>query len=392
MQKNLLLVNSLIVVGIVIVVLSFILTPTPELPSPESESGFPPYVPAMIIPVSNPQTPNKIRLGRHLFYEPRLSVNGTQSCSSCHIQELAFSDGRRHSPGATGELTRRNAMSLTNVGFNASLTWAEPALQTLEQQALVPLTSQHPIEMGFHLQQEQIIESLQQDRIYRDLFVAAFPNQENPVSRRNIVAALASFQRSLVSFDSPYDRFLQGDANALNDAAKSGLALFFSEKMHCFRCHGGFNFRFTPGHRVELSDQSVAFHNTGLYNLNGLGAYPTEDRGLMEVTGSPDDMGKFKAPTLRNIALTAPYMHDGSIESLEQVIDHYASGGRKITGGHHAGDGSRSPLKSPLVNGFTISETEKRQLLAFLASLTDNRFIADPRHADPHAGQPNRED
>ena len=159
---------------------------------------------------------------------------------------------------------------------------------------------------------------------------------------------------------------MAGKPDALDTQAVRGLELFFSERVGCGRCHGGHNFRFTPGHRRSDRDVSVAFHNTGLYNLGSEGAYPASDQGLIEVTEQAGDMGKFKAPTLRNIALTAPYMHDGSIATLEEVVAHYARGGRLIASGEHAGDGSLNPHKSELLTGFELAEGETAQLLAFL--------------------------
>jgi cytochrome c peroxidase len=198
----------------------------------------------------------------------------------------------------------------------------------------------------------------------------------------NVLRALASFVRSIVSFDSAYDRFLFGDSNAMSKSALRGMSLFFSERLECFHCHGGYQFTDSSTHANAVVE-SVGFHNNGLYNVGGTGSYPAENTGLYAITGERRDMGRFKAPTLRNIAVTAPYMHDGSIATLDDVISHYEAGGRSTNDGRHAGDGSRSPFKSMFIKGFAVSQEERADLLAFLESLTDAAVLEDPRWADP---------
>jgi cytochrome c peroxidase len=211
-------------------------------------------------------------------------------------------------------------------------------------------------------------------------------------SLSTVTKALASFQRRLLSFDSPYDRFRYGgDQAALSPRAKRGEALFFGEKMECYHCHGGLNFTDNIKH-VRLPFPELGFHNTGLYNVDGKGAYPKGQTGIAELTGVPSDMVKLRTPTLRNIAKTAPYMHDGSIADLDGVLDHYAAAGRTLDSGPDAGVGSESPLRSSLVRGFTLSPAERAAMLAFLAALTDEATLADPRFADPHSADPREED
>ena len=368
--------NLLIVAGIAVFAAALWLSDSAP-PSDEvtTNHSLPAYVPPVPIPPENVLTAAKVTLGRHLFYDSRLSFNQTIACGSCHEQARAFTDGKRVSSGATGALTRRNAMTLTNVAFNAALTWADDTVVTLEQQALIPLMGLHPIEMGMTGHEAKILLRFSEHEQYRAMFEAAFPSAEPAVSIDTIVQALASFQRTMTSYDAPYDRYLAGDNTAMSDLARRGMDLFFSPRLNCFRCHGGHNFRFTLGHRRDAEDTSVAFHNTGLYNIDGNGAYPEEDRGLIEVSGRADDMGKFKTPTLRNVAVTAPYMHDGSSASLDDVIAHYARGGRQILDGPLAGDGRRNPLKSDLIGGFEISADDRSALLAFLQSLTDASFL-----------------
>lgn len=344
---------------------------------------LPPGYPRPVIPSSNPLSAEKVRLGRHLFYERRLSINETQSCADCHPQSRAFSDPRPLSLGATGQSTRRNAMSLTNVAYNARLTWADPSVTSLEQQILIPLTHTHPIEMGIDADRPGVMARLLTDARYVRRFRAAFPEESQPVHLENVVRAIASFVRTLNSFDAPYDRHQRGDGTAMSPAALRGLILFESERMKCIRCHGGIHFRFTLGHRRTDDDTSVAYHNTGLYNLAGTGDYPPRDQGIYQVSREKQDMGRFKAPTLRNIEVTGPYMHDGSLATLDEVIDHYAAGGRTIRAGADAGNGSTNPYKSDLVSGFSITADEKADLIAFLHSLTDTTFLNNPAFAKP---------
>ncbi|MBL8983783.1 MAG: c-type cytochrome, partial [Gemmatimonadetes bacterium] len=211
-----------------------------------------------------------------------------------------------------------------------------------------------------------------------------FPHDDGAISVRKVTQAIAAFERTLVSGRSPYDRYLAGDSSAITASARRGEALFFSETLECFHCHGGFNFTNTVDYKGK-GFVEIEFHNTGLYNIGGTGAYPRENPGVREHTGDEEDMGKFKAPTLRNIALTAPYMHDGSIATLDGVLDHYAAGGRTVATGPNRGVGRRNPYKSSFVKGFTLSPRERRDVLAFLRSLTDSAFITDPRFSDPFA-------
>jgi cytochrome c peroxidase len=160
------------------------------------------------------------------------------------------------------------------------------------------------------------------------------------------------------------------------------MDLFFSERLECFHCHGGFNFTDSTTHANTNIDR-VGYHNTGLYNLDGNGAYPADNTGLYDMTGVRRDMGRFKAPSLRNVALTAPYMHDGSVATLEDVLAHYERGGRLIEEGPDAGDGRLSPFKSEFVTGFELSAQERSDLIAFLNALTDQSVLTDNRFANP---------
>jgi cytochrome c peroxidase len=351
---------------------------------PDFVWNLPEWAPKPVVPADNPMTQAKVDLGRHLFYEKRLSVNGEQSCASCHIQALAFTDGKAVSVGTTGEAHPRNAMGLANVAYNSVLTWANPLMRHLEQQMLVPLFGEEPVELGMAGKEAQLLTLLREDENYARLFAEAFPDVDEAVSIRNLTFAIAAFERSLVSFNSPYDRYRYGgDSNAISASARRGEALFHSERLECFHCHGGLIFSDSVQHE-RLAFSEVAFHNTGLYNLNAEGDYPPDNTGVYEITHDPKDMGRFKAPSLRNIALTAPYMHDGSIQTLDEALDHYAAGGRTIETGPYAGVGSTNPLKSTFIQGFELTEQERQDLLAFLNALTDESFVQNPTFSDPH--------
>jgi len=332
------------------------------------------------IPSDNPMSVEKIALGRHLFYDPNLSANGTQSCSSCHEQALAFSEAKKVSIGSTGQTHRRNTQALVNVAFNRSLTWANDEIVLLERQILLPLFGDDPVEMGASGFESEILAKLNTVK-YRDLTQQAFGDDKLDFDR--IVKALASFSRSLISLNSPFDRYAYQMADdALSPAQIRGMNLFFSEKLECHHCHGGFNFTQSTTHEKQQLDLR-AFHNTGLYNTAGKYSYPLLDTGLFEATSKVQDVGRFRTPSLRNVELTAPYMHDGSIDTLSQVIDFYAAGGRNITQGEFIGDGRVNKQKSQFVKGFNLDETQKQDLLAFLQSLTDNEFVTNPAHSNP---------
>ena len=273
-------------------------------------------------PASNPLTAAKIELGRHLFYEKRLSANGTQSCGSCHQQRFAFCDGRPHAIGSTGMEHHRNTMSLVNAGYRRPLTWSNRDVVSLEQQVLIPLTNTHPVEMGMKGRLGELPRRLRADAQYRRMFAAAFPGEAITVA--NIAKAIASFERSIVSADSPYDRLVhRGEVHALSDEAWRGRQIFFAK---CGGCHGGADFA-TPA-------------SGALYRNN-------------RVT-----RGTFRVPALRNVALTAPYMHDGSIATLDEVVARYGQ-----------------------VRG--LDSNQQRAVVAFLVSLTDESVTTNPRFSDP---------
>jgi cytochrome c peroxidase len=311
---------------------------------------LPRWFPLPNIPVDNPITEEKVELGRHLFYEPMLSGNSTYSCASCHRQSLAFTDGLAQAIGATGGQHPRSSMSLANVAYNASYGWSDRTW-SLESQMEVPMYNEHPVEMGLKGYEAEVLERLASDADYAERFRTAFPGDPQPITMPNIIKAIASFERILVSADSAFDRYLyRDDDSGMSPAAKRGAALFFSDKLKCSECHGS----------VNMSGPTIFS-----------GAMPSDPEAFFHDTGIAAEPAKFRAPTLRNIAVTGPYMHDGSVATLHDVVAHYASGGR------HARP------KSDKVRGFVISPAETDDLVAFLHTLTDDKFLTNPALSNP---------
>lgn len=302
------------------------------------------------IPADNPLTVEGVALGRRLFYEQKLSAGNTVSCATCHQQSKAFTDGRRFSIGIDGTPTKRNSMSLANLLWVRNFFWDGRAAG-LEAQAVTPLTDLH--EMGQSL--DSSAAKLRAAGDYARDFDAAFGDEA--ITPQNIVKAIAQFERTLISANSPYDRYLRGEYRFTKEEEK-GFNLFFG-RANCANCHGG------PRTLTET------YHN------NGLDKDPA-DSGREAVTKMPYDRGRFRVVTLRNIALTAPYMHDGRFATLGQVIDHYSD---------HI---EPSPTLSPTLRDtagrpadLRLTPDEKKSLLAFLDTLTDSTFITDPRFSRP---------
>jgi cytochrome c peroxidase len=299
-------------------------------------TSLPTYFPALPVPDKNPMSNTKVLLGAKLFYDPALSSNATISCSSCHLPQFAFTDGRDKSMGVSSNLTMRNSPALINLAYHPYFMF-DGGIPTLELQPVAPIM--HPDEMGFDL--FEAAELLNKNADYNDLSQKAFGE---PLNAKNVAYALAAFQRDLLSYQSPYDIYLQGDKNALTSKQIRGMDLFFSDSLNCAACHSGFNFT------------NYEFINIGLYEQY-------DDKGRERVTENPLDNGKFKTPTLRNIELTSPYMHDGSIATLENVIEFKMSAG------------TAHPNKSKKMESFVLNSEDKKALKIFLISLTDNEFI-----------------
>lgn len=318
--------------------------PTPyDLISPQ---GFP----TLEIPADNPMTEEGVELGRRLFYDPILSADNTQACASCHVQEYAFTDnGKRFSVGIDGIEGTRNSMPVINAGWMSSLFW-DGRDATLEEQAFEPVTN--PIEM--HDTWENAVGKLNAHDEYPDLFFKAFGIKN--IDSILVVKAIAQFERTLISSNSKWDRYQRGEVQ-LSQAETQGFEIFFTERGDCFHCH------------------ATILYTDNLFHNNGLDATHT-DKGLFDVTGNPEDIGKFKTPTLRNLEFTAPYMHDGRFATLDEVIDFYSEGIQYSE--------TIDPLmKQVSQGGVQLTSDEKEFLKAFLLTLTDTTFINNPDYSNP---------
>ena len=311
---------------------------SPPAPTPY-ELSVPAGFPAPEIPPDNPLTVEGIALGERLFADPILSVDSTIACTSCHLSDHAFSDPRPLSQGVGG-LTSRNSMPLFNLLWSPSFFWDGRAA-SLEDQALEPV--QTPVEMGEDW--DRVVAKLERHAEYPALFARAFGDAS--IDRRRVVQAIAQFERTLISADSKYDRWLAGQAEFTSEEER-GFILFHTEAGDCFHCH------------VAPLFTDNEFHN------NGLDLDPP-DEGLAALTGKRLDRGKFRTPTLRNVEYTAPYMHDGRFQTLEEVVEHYDSG-------FH-----RTILTDPLLlvrPNLDLGPADKRALVAFLKTLSDPQLQA----------------
>ncbi len=309
----------------------------------------------------NPTTKQGVYLGRRLFYEVRLSANNSMSCGSCHMQSKAFTDGRKLSDGVDGSHTDRNTMALVNLLWNRKFFW-DARSGSLEEQAGFPMVNPH--EMGQSLAVS--VRKLQSTTYYPALFRVVFGDEK--ITSERIVKALAQFERSLISADSKYDGYLNHTVQ-LTDAEMRGMVLFNTTPnparsirgANCSHCHGG------PKNYLEL------FHNNGLDKVY-------EDAGIGAFTGLEADQGRFKVPTLRNIALTAPYMHDGRFATLEEVVEHYSE--------HVQHSGALSAFLQNASNdqgkiAVNLKPQEKKDLIAFLNTLTDSTFVTNLQFSNP---------
>ncbi len=343
---------------------------------------LPPDIPEPWVPSENPMSEEKFQLGRRLFYDKRLSSNASMACATCHLQKLAFTDGRATSPGVTGERGLRSAQSIANAAYHPTITWANVTLNKLEMQVPVPLMGENPVEMGLNDNNAKaVLARLASNPDYQQRFARSFPNYKQPVNLDNIANAIACFERGVLSFNAKFDQVKRGIAS-YTAQEKRGYDLFFSEKAQCSQCHSGFNFT-EMTMQAQPAVWSPVYRNTGLYNVDGKGAYPNNNQGLIGVSGKPADMGKFRVASLRNIEVTAPYMHDGTIATLEKVLEFYAAGGRNIESGPHKGDGRKNPFKDARLDKIKLSKAEQVDIVAFLKTLTDHEFLTSPRFSDP---------
>lgn len=300
-------------------------------------SNIPKGFPIPEIPIDDFPTEAKIFLGKRLFYDPILSSDSTKSCSSCHMAHLAFSDSIALSEGIKQRIGTRNAPSLSNVVYQKALL-REGGLPSLEMQVLVPIQEHNEFDENIL----NIVERLNNSPTYVALSNSAFNRNPDPFV---ITRSIAAFERTFLSGNSNYDKYTyQGKLLSLTQVEKNGMDLFFSEKTNCSSCHSGFLF------------SNLSFENNGIYA-------EYNDPGRKRLTLAEEDEGKFKVPSLRNVEITSPYMHDGSFKTLESVIDHYNSGGF-----YHKN-------KNKLIRPLNLTNIEKSELIAFLKSLTDREFI-----------------
>lgn len=287
-------------------------------------------------PEGEPPTAADIALGRQLYFEPRLSGNGTMSCATCHNPDIGMGDGMAKGIGAKANRLGRNTPHVYNLAWSSVLFWDGRA-RSLEEQALGPIASQDEMDLPI----EQAVARLKNISGYEQQFTTVYG--KDGVTAENLGKAIAAFERTLVSRDSAFDRYLAGDKSALSPEAVRGLALF-QGKANCIACHNGPN----------LTDDS--FHNMGMLD---------QDIGRGKFDPAPHFQGAFKTPGLRNVALTAPFMHDGSLASLEAVVQFYNRGGDR-------------PTSDPLVRKLNLSDAEVRDLVTFLGALTDPVTVAVP--------------
>tara|TARA_B100000902_G_scaffold399561_1_gene471013 strand:+ start:1470 stop:2540 length:1071 start_codon:yes stop_codon:yes gene_type:complete len=304
---------------------------------------IPDYFPDLIIPKDNPLTVEGVALGEKLFNDPILSADNTLACINCHQVINSFSDSRQYSIGIDGIPGFRNASALINLGWNTSFNW-DGSATTLEDQAFEPIRNK--IEM--HNTWDNVENTLNQDQEYLNLFKSAF--NIDYIDSLHVVKAISQFERTLISSNSKYDKFLRGEIN-LTPSEYNGYAIFNSEIGDCFHCH------------------STNLFTDNLFHNNGLDTEPFSDLGYGLITGSNSDLGKFRTPTLRNIEYTSPYMHDGRFQTLEEVIEHYNTGGVYSS--------TIDPLMKKLGTGLNLTNQQKLDLIAFLKTLSDVGYIEE---------------
>ncbi len=326
----------------------------------------------------------RLKLGRYLFYDRRLSANSTRACATCHNPEFAFTDGYKRSIGAFADLHQRNSSPLFNLQYYKFLTAADSSLHSVTRQMDQPLFNNHPVEMGAASHENEILARVKSDQQYNTLFKKAFPLLVDAVAWDNIKTAISQFVLSIQSSNSSYDRYIGGDSNAISPVQKRGMQLFFSAKFKCANCHGGRNFS-TPAVTDSKGD-TVYFFNVGLYNTDGKGAYPDYDNGLYSHTKMVQDIGKYRVPTLRNLVFTGPYFHDGSAASIAEAVNVFLEGGRNIPTGIYKGDGTKNRYKDSMIMKMHATANERAALINFLYSLSDSSFLQNKVFQNPFAG------
>ncbi len=299
--------------------------------------------PEIVIPDDNPMTIASVEFGKQLFFDKRLSEDASVSCASCHKPEFGFADSKPLSLGVHNRTGLRNSGSLTNVAFLPYFN-RDGGVKTLDRFSLVPIEDHDEMNLNLLVMKERLLK----DKSYVYQAKEIYNREPDAFS---VSRAIASYLRTFISDQSPYDRYVfDKDSTALNERQKRGYKLFFGDKAKCSSCHNG----------EQLTNYK--FENNGLHQ-----SYVEKDRGRQRVTDNPEDEGKFRVASIRNIALTAPYMHDGSLPDLKSVLDHYAN------------HGQNNQYENPIIDSISLNEEDKTDIIAFLESLTDNGFINDVR-------------
>ncbi|MBK6935627.1 MAG: hypothetical protein IPH18_01135 [Chitinophagaceae bacterium] len=314
----------------------------------KKKMGIPDYIPDSVYSdTANLFSREKAELGRYLFYDKRLSVNNTKSCASCHAPQFSFTDSYRRSVGAFGDFTRHNSPPLVNLVFNNYFTYTDSAIHAPETQINNPMFGIKPVEMGWRGNENEILERIRKDSLYCKLFAKAYPDEGVRITLKNLQYSITTFMKTLISFSSRYDAYMAGNTYAFGENEKKGMQLFESSELKCNLCHSGYNFNrpqlrqapyFTIGFSGDISQDTL----------------------------------KYKVPTLRNLAFTSPYLNDGSVESLDEVIRLFSKGGM-------------APNRHQYVSGFTLNLEQRKNLVCFLLSLSDSVFITKPQFQDPWA-------
>ncbi len=317
--------------------------------------------------------------GRYLFFDTHLSINHTKSCGSCHAPQLAFTDGYRRSVSPLGENLLHNSPSLLNTYDYLFYDWANPTATSYIQQMQRPLYNHQPIELGLDQHWDEVTAYITSDSTYASLYSLSFPKEHTSITKPQLEFAISAYLKSLKSQNSAYDQYMKGDKEAMSHSAIAGLQLFASNKLACVQCHK------PPSFTLASSSKNLneVYINIGLYKMNTTNEYPENDAGLFHYTHNKNDDGKFKIPSLRNVAITSPYMHDGSMITLNEIIDLYASGGRNIEKGKLKGDGRAHKNKHSLIHGFEITKEEKIDLINFLIALTDTSYLSNEHFLNP---------
>ncbi len=292
------------------------------------------------------------QIGHLLFFDKRLSKNETKSCASCHAPQFAYTDGYRRTMNIDADLLKYNTPSILNLNNYLSLNWADPKIKTLENQVVGPLFKKHPIELGMDSNNMNVLNVISSDKKYA---VLLHNFNKTQLSWNDVIKYLSSYVGKLNARQSKYDNYLLNN-NQLNKDELAGKKLFFSKKLNCSSCHNGIDFNKPIENKSELY-----FANVGIDN---------NDLGLYEVTKNINDKGKFRIPSLRNVAITGPYFHNGSVTNLKEVIEIFSKGGKHLINKNTNIDQRLKPFK--------VNQTEIKQLISFLNTLTDTSYLTNP--------------